>query len=162
MKATPLTAQQAVDHLIANPTSDNVMAQNYDPDCPNDADHDPITGECRCWDGLTIEDVATWTENGVVDVAGFAEWGPFALWTNEDDQPASAVDIIADHFATEGERDPMSTYDAAQTLLATLGRAGFVILAPQDIEWGTCRSSDEGHHRVALNLCTWCLEYDPE
>lgn len=57
---------------------------------------------CRCWDGLTIDDVETWTgEGGLVDLNGFADWGPFQLqWDGEDPgeprgfTPQEALDAI--------------------------------------------------------------------
>ncbi len=85
----PLTAQEAIDILRAGvPAGADVMAQNYDPDCPNFEDHGP-NGECECWDGLTLDDVETFLEtDGVtVDVENFAEWGPFEYWTYEAVQP---------------------------------------------------------------------------
>lgn len=60
----------------------------------------------------------------------------------------------------------LSTF-IAERVMAALGYAGFVVMAPQDIEWGECPENTfagepKGPHRVALNLCAGCLEYDPE
>ena len=69
---------------------------------------------------------------------------------------ANPIDVIADVLASQPEGD------LAAAILDGLTAAGVVVMAPQDIEWGTCDQSDEGTHRVALNMCTYCLEYDPE
>lgn len=94
----PLTTEEAVMWAL-DPRNDNgqpdfihVMAYNYDQDCPNVADHtfvphhnDEDTRKCwteevcECWDGITAEDVETWTDDDVIDYAGFGEWGPFEL-----------------------------------------------------------------------------------
>lgn len=95
---TPLSTHEAVLWALdprndnGTPEAINVMAYNYDQDCPNVADHtfvaihndsDPrlcyMDEVCECWDGITAEDVETWTDDGVVDEEGFAEWGPFEL-----------------------------------------------------------------------------------
>lgn len=61
-----------------------------------------IENPCRCYDGITSDDVDTWTEGGTVDVDGFAEWGPFILsWDGDADPgqprsftPQEALDAI--------------------------------------------------------------------
>ena len=73
-----------------------------------------------------------------------------------------AADIIADAVADRTD----TAYEAAARILAALEAAGFVILAPQDIEWGTCPGqfgdpTSTEPHRVSLGLCSGCLEYDP-
>ena len=74
-----------------------------------------------------------------------------------------AASIIADSIiaADPVAPGPQTRAAIAAQVLVDLEAAGFVLMAPQDIEWGTCDRSDDGTHRVALNLCTWCLEYDP-
>jgi hypothetical protein len=48
----------------------HVMAANYDPD-----------GEPGEWDGISAEDVITWTrDDGSIDLDGFEQWGPFEVW----------------------------------------------------------------------------------
>jgi hypothetical protein len=88
IKREVITTEQAILYLVnGHPADTEVMAQNYDSDCPNYEDHDidPDTGDevCECWDGLDAEDVETWRDedSNLVDREGFAEWGPFALWT---------------------------------------------------------------------------------
>ena len=95
---TPITTEEAVAWAL-DPRNDNgtpeaihVMAFNYDQDCPNVDDHTFVNVHnktdaskcyveevCECWDGITSDDVETWTEDGKVDYDGFREWGPFEL-----------------------------------------------------------------------------------
>ena len=80
MTRTPLTAKRPSPDIRADyPADGNVMAQNYDSDCPNYEDHEigPDGYEiCECWDGLTVDDIDTWTEpDGSIDVAGFEPTG---------------------------------------------------------------------------------------
>lgn len=45
-----------------------------------------MANPCRCYDGITSDDVDTWTENGEFDLDSFALWGPFILvWEGEHD-----------------------------------------------------------------------------
>jgi hypothetical protein len=52
------------------------------------------------------------------------------------------LDIIADYFATEGDRPPMPSYDAAARLIAVLSAAGLEIVG-QDC--GECGDPYEAH-----------------
>jgi hypothetical protein len=75
----------------------------------------------------------------------------------------TASDVIAQALTPTPLDEPVAFQrQLAERVLRALTAAGFEVMAPQDIEWGTCPQSDTGQHRVALNLCTWCLEYDPE
>ena len=102
IKVTDLTPAEAVERIKADyPRDGNVMAANYDPDCPNDEDHDE-DGTCHCWDGLTLDDVMTWVDGGVLDLDGFAQWGPFQLWeeTDEPETPKHTLRPGSDMFHT--------------------------------------------------------------
>ena len=35
-------------------------------------------------------------------------------------------------------------------------------MAPQDLAWGSCPDNAGQMHGVALNMCVFCLQYDPE
>jgi len=77
----------------------------------------------------------------------------------------AATDVIADVIERRGDKTPENQ---AKLILTALETLGFVVMAPQDIEWGVCPGSiggppDEGGaHRVALNMCVYCLQFDPE
>jgi hypothetical protein len=162
---TPLTTEEAIARIRADyPRDGNVMAQNYDHDCPNSDDHtiDPVTGfeVCECWDGLTVDDIDTWTDNGAVDLDGFAQWGQFELWL-EDPQPLDAATVVARRIDFAGV-EAYSPAQVAEMALAALAANGFVVLAPQDLEWGECPGTPGEPHRVSTSLCSGCLEYDPD
>ncbi len=86
----------------------------------------------------------------------------------------TARDIIAAEAMTgfpNGER----AQTIAKNVLAALEKAGYVVMAPQDIEWGECPErtvewddngghevSPPGPHSVSLNMCAFCLQYDPD
>jgi hypothetical protein len=133
-----------------------VMAQNYDQDCPNIEDHDP-DGTCHCWDGITAEDVETWTEDGKVDLAGFAEWGPFQLWADADpgaprapdDMPIDqAIGIILSRLEV--------VMDLSPSVKAAMDRLGSADLV-EDVGEVEPRGHVMGH-----NLCVYCLQYDED
>lgn len=74
----------------------------------------------------------------------------------------AATDVIEGVIERRGDKTPAVQ---AELILKALDTLGFVVMAPQDIEWGVCpgEGSEEGApHRVALNMCAGCLEYDPE
>ena len=81
----------------------------------------------------------------------------------------TAADIIAQALTPVPGIEPVAhQVGQAAAVVAALTSAGFVILAPQDIEWGECpghvtdaEGLEHGPHHVSLSLCTYCLEYDP-
>ena len=52
----------------------SLMGWRMTSDCPNDEDHDPLTGECVCWDGTGGAVDHDW------DKELFASHGPFEWW----------------------------------------------------------------------------------
>ena len=110
---TPLTVNEAIDRIRADyPNDGNVMAANYDPN-----------GEEGEWDGLTVDDIETWTDNatGLVDHEGFGYWGPFELWL---ESAPDALDIITT-VLTDTPDNPAAL---AKAILVALENAGFVVL----------------------------------
>jgi hypothetical protein len=154
-----ITAAEAVEWAL-DPRNDRtlyVMAQTYDRDCQNVDDHivDPVTGEevCECWDGITSDDVATWVEDGRVDIDGFSEWGPFRLvWDGPEPvaprgpTAAEAFDIVTRYLeATMG-------YEA----LLDVQRALAALAPPDPVE------THPRGHVMGENLCVYCLQYDED
>jgi len=90
---------------------------------------------------------------------------------DEVSQPVSAEAVITLALAEQGPSAP----GMAALILRALDRAGVVVLNPQDIEWGECPErtvewddngghevSPPGPHSVSLDLCAFCLQYNPE
>lgn len=85
MGSREITTAEAIAWCL-DPRNDNwggsgrgivhVMAANYDPN-----------GEEGEYDGLTPDDVVTWTSPSGIDASGFAEWGPFILAWEDDEDP---------------------------------------------------------------------------
>lgn len=69
-----------------------------------------------------------------------------------------------DHLRESADDQPSDKVAAARIAdaIALLDAAGYTILSEEDVEWGECPSTPGEPHRVALNMCSGCLEYDPE
>jgi hypothetical protein len=69
-------------------------------------------------------------------------------------EPVDIAAVIAAALA-----EPNYAGDAPERIIAALGRAGAVILAPQDLAADGCRAAEDGQHELSLTLCNRCLEY---
>ena len=132
-----------------------------------------LHGACRCWDGITSDDVDTFAEdieNG--DTEGFAEWGPFQLqWPGDVDPgeprdftPMEAIDRIASFLGVF--EDHSYSLDIAVDVLARFVRQ-VEDHGSTDLEWGEpgdCQDridndpdENDGRHYGDPH-CIWCLQ----
>ena len=112
------------------------------PTLPEGTDVHWLNQPCRCWDGITDEDVDTFTNDGIVDEAGFGEWGPFMLVSDADvnllqprgmtpDEALSAIQSRLEAYESSVGNNGLSRrMDDAITVLHKF----ITVLA--DLEWG--------------------------
>ena len=66
------------------------------------------------------------------------------------------------HDVIEAQLRPIVGAPAlTDNIIRALTAAGFEVMAPQDLSWGTCPETGEPHY-VSLSLCSGCLQYDPD
>ena len=170
-----LTTEEGIEYALdprndsGEPDSLHVMAQNYDSDCPNYDDHELDENGfevCLCWDGITADDVATWTEDGKTDPDAFGEWGPFRLFANKDPGPPrkrtyaeALADIERFMSAASLEYGAGGRLDINQAM-SVLGALVDRVTAEDERFRQEEEDADPCGHEMGYNLCVYCLQYD--
>jgi hypothetical protein len=90
------------------------------------------------------------------DIEGFIDGATAHL----DITPVNPVTVVAE--ALTAFVDAALLEQVAKHVLSELGKAGVVVMAPQDIEWGHCPDNGSEPHRVSLDMCVFCLQYNPD